>query len=73
MNAHHEGEAWGLDINPATNSLFTCGDDNKVLEFDYKEKKFKREGVISENSKPKNADKAKKVTASTLSKYPPNQ
>lgn len=72
LNSHHEGEAWGLDLNPETHSVFTCGDDNKIMEFNYQEKKFKREGLISDKSKPKNADKAKKCTASTLSKYPPN-
>lgn len=72
LNSHHEGESWGLDINPETNSVFTCGDDNKILEFDYKERRFKNEGVISDQTKPKNSDKAKKCTASTLSKYPVN-
>ena len=72
LNAHHEGEAWGLDLNPETNSIFTCGDDNKILEFNYIERKFKNEGIISDKPRPKNADKSKRCTASTLSKYPPH-
>ena len=43
------------------------------MEFNYETRKFVREGIISEKSKPKNAKKAKDVTASTLSAYPPNQ
>ena len=51
----------------------TIGDDNKIMEFNYKEKKFIRKGTISEKAQPKNQKKAKEVTASTLSSYPPNQ
>jgi hypothetical protein len=71
MASHHEGEAWGLAVVGSSNTLLSIGDDNKILEFDYKEKKFLRKGVISE--KPtKNKEKEKKVTASTLSIYPAN-
>lgn len=71
MASHHEGEAWGLEIVPENSSLFTIGDDNKILEFDYEAKRFVREGIIG--AKPtKNTERVKKVTASTLSKYPPN-
>ena len=55
-----------------TNKIITVGYDNKILQFNYKERKFVKEGAISTKAKPKNAEKAKKVTASTLSKYPPN-
>jgi WD40 repeat protein len=73
MASHHEGEAWGLEVIPEDKCVFTIGDDNKVMVFDYENKKFIRKGTISEKSKPKNTEKAKKVTASTLSTYPPNQ
>ena len=72
LATHHEGETWGLELFPENNAVFTCGDDNKILEFNYKERKFIKEGIISEKSKPKNAAKAKACTASTLSVYPPN-
>jgi hypothetical protein len=72
LASHHEGEAWGLEIVPENNSIFTVGDDNKIMEFNYETKRFVREGVLSTN-KPKNEKKVKEVTASTLSQYPPNQ
>ena len=72
MASHHEGEAWGLEVVPEDNVILTIGDDNKVMVFDYEQKKFLRKGTISEKSQPKNAEKAKKVTASTLSVYPVN-
>jgi len=72
MASHHEGEAWGLEVVPEDNLILTIGDDNKVMVFDYENKKFVRQGTISENSQPKNQEKVKKVTASTLSVYPPN-
>ena len=49
------------------------GDDNKILQIDYKARKVVAEGKLSENWKPKNAKKAKDVTASTLCSFPPNQ
>jgi WD40 repeat protein len=50
MSSHHEGEAWGLDIVPETNSIFTVGDDNKILEFDYETRKYVRRGTIAPNA-----------------------
>ena len=47
MASHHEGEAWGLEIVPDSNSLFTIGDDNKILEFDYERKQFVRKGTLA--------------------------
>ena len=38
MASHHEGESWGLEMVPESNSLFTIGDDNKILEFNYEQK-----------------------------------
>lgn len=35
MASHHEGEAWGIEMVPQSNSLFSIGDDNKILEFDF--------------------------------------
>jgi len=40
MASHHEGEAWGLELVPETNTLFSSGDDNKVLEYDFENKRF---------------------------------
>ena len=54
MASHHEGEAWGLEVVPEENLVLTIGDDNKVMVFDYEQKKFVKKGTISENSQPKN-------------------
>jgi hypothetical protein len=35
LASHYEGEAWGLEIVPETNSIFTVGDDNRIMEFNY--------------------------------------
>jgi microtubule-associated protein-like 6 len=72
MGSHHEGEAWGLEVVPDAGSIFTVGDDNKIMEFNYHDKRFVRQGIIAPNA-TKNTEKAKKVTASTLSQYPANQ
>lgn len=72
MASHHEGEAWGIEVIPEENTLMSIGDDNKIMVYDYEAKKFIKKGSISEKSEPKNKEKAKKVTASTLSVYPPN-
>lgn len=50
MAAHHEGEAWGLAIIPEENLLFSIGDDNKIMAYDYKEKKFLNKGTIAANA-----------------------
>jgi WD40 repeat protein len=71
MASHHEGEAWGLDIVPETHSIFSVGDDNKILELDYENKRYVKRGTIAPNPS-KNEAKIKKVTASTLSIYAPN-
>ena len=52
--------------------MFSVGDDNKLLGFDYEERKLKRKGILTEKGSTKE-EKIKKVTASTLSQYPPNQ
>lgn len=49
MVSHHEGETWGIDLVPATNSLYSIGDDNKILEFNIEERKFVRRGTIAPN------------------------
>jgi WD40 repeat protein len=54
-------------------TILTTGDDNKIMAFDYANRKCTQVGTISTKSQPKNAAKAKKVTASTLSDLPPNQ
>jgi hypothetical protein len=73
LASHHEGESWGLEVVPEDKAIMTVGDDNKVMVFDYANRRFLRQGTLSEKKQPKNAAKAKKVTASTLSQYPPNQ
>jgi len=67
LASHHEGESWGLEVIPEDRMFLTIGDDNKVMAFDYANRRFLRQGKISEKSQPKNAAKAKSVTASTLS------
>jgi hypothetical protein len=42
LASHHEGEAWGLEIVPETNSIYTVGGDNKVMEYNYEERRFVR-------------------------------
>lgn len=73
LSSHHEGESWGLEIIPEDKTIITTGDDNKIMTFDYANRRFVRQGVISQKSQPKNQAKAKKVTASTLSDMPPNK
>jgi len=34
MSGHGTGEAWGLDICPASGNIVTSCDDNKILTFD---------------------------------------
>ena len=63
---HHDGETWGLDVHD--NFIFTCGDDNKIMLWDWKEKKFLAKGIMAEQG-----NKSKKATASTLSAYAVNQ
>lgn len=72
LASHHEGESWGLDVIPDEKTILTVGDDNKIMAFDYENRRFVRQGVISSKQQPKNQAKAKKVTASTLSDFPPN-
>ena len=72
LASHHEGEAWGLEVIPEEKRIVTVGDDNKVMVFDYANRKFVTQGTLSTH-KPKNAAKVAAVTASTLSQYPPNQ
>lgn len=69
MSGHHEGEAWGLEVCPEANSIFTVGDDNKIMQFNYNERKFVSKGTLAKKASKKEHPKS---TASTLSKYPPN-
>lgn len=50
MASHHEGEAWGLEVIPENNTILTIGDDNKVMAFDFEQRKFIKKGTISEKS-----------------------
>lgn len=47
LASHHEGEAWGLEIVPEEHSILTSGDDNKIMAFDYLNRKFIKQGTIS--------------------------
>lgn len=47
MASHHEGESWGLELVPEANAVFTVGDDNKILEYNFEEKKFVRKGTLA--------------------------
>lgn len=47
MACHCDGETWGIEINPEANSIYTLGDDNKIMEFNFEERKFIKKGVIS--------------------------
>lgn len=42
MIGHHEGETWGLDVAETFegSSIFTIGDDNKIMEFNIETKKL---------------------------------
>ena len=71
LQSHFEGELWGLEIVDE-NHVITCGDDNRIMLFNTETKQCERIGKLSEH-KPKNAAKAKAVTASSMSVYPANQ
>lgn len=71
LASHHEGEAWGVHLINETKQMLTIGDDNKVMLFDYENKRFIRKGTIGK--KAIDRVRAKQSTASTLSAYPPNQ
>jgi WD40 repeat protein len=72
MAGHQDGEAWGLALCEKTGTFLTSGDDNKIMKFDYKEKKFVDQAKISDHAS-KNEKKIKAVTASTTSSFPKNQ
>jgi len=72
LASHHEGEAWGLEVLDQDGQFLTCGDDNKVMLFDYVNKKFIDQGTVAKTPS-KDQERNKKSTASTLSNYPPNQ
>jgi len=63
---HSMGEVWGLDI--ADKSFITSGDDNKIMLWDYAERKNIAIGRINEKPGTK-----LKEGASTLSPLPDNQ
>lgn len=73
LASHHEGESWGLEVVPEEKTILTVGDDNKIMAFDYANRKFIKQGTISTNGQPKNQAKAKSATVSTLSDLPFNQ
>jgi WD40 repeat protein len=40
LASHHEGESWGLELIPEDKTIMTVGDDNKVMVFDYANRRF---------------------------------
>ena len=72
MQSHFEGEVWGLEVVSGQNKVITCGDDNKIMMYDYQTHQFDRKGTVSDH-KSTNAQKIKSVTASSQSIYPANQ
>jgi hypothetical protein len=71
LQSHFEGEIWGLEV-AAGNKVLTCGDDNKIMMFDYETRTFDRKGTVSDH-KSANAAKLKAATSSSMSIYPANQ
>lgn len=60
--SHFEGEAWGLHVLD-DNHVITTGDDNRIMLFDISEKKYLRDGMISDKKARK--DPSKKSIAAT--------
>ncbi len=78
MQAHHDGESWGLCVIEDQGKYFTSGDDNKVLMYDIETRKVIQKGevrVLDEEGKDPLAGKVKKLVggASTTSKEPPER
>lgn len=71
LQSHFEGEIWGLEVGVG-NKVLTCGDDNKIMMFDYETRTFDRKGTVSDH-KSANAAKLKAATSSSMSIYPANQ
>lgn len=46
MEAHFDGETWGLTLMNEMGCFITSGDDGKILMFDMKEKKCIAEGLV---------------------------
>ena len=60
-SGHHDGETWGVVQHG--DHIYSIGDDNKILKFNYKEKKFVAKGIMAAEAK----QTKKHLTASTLS------
>ena len=74
--SHHDGEVWGLEINPDKGTFYTSGDDNQFMEFSIHDKKMIRKGKVwtSDLNGGKSYDLNKiRSTASTLSSFPAHQ
>jgi hypothetical protein len=69
VQAHFEGEAWGLEAIE-NDYVISCGDDNRVMLFNAKERQFVRGGKVSDKAMK---DGGKKSTASTMSKMAVNK
>jgi len=69
MRGHSDGEVWGLCQDAKTGKIVTCGDDNKVMIWDFKNRKCVNIAIFSEKA----GKKPKTGGASTLSTLPPNQ
>lgn len=49
MQSHFEGEVWGLEVVSGQNKVITCGDDNKIMMYDYQTHQFDRKGTVSDH------------------------
>ena len=69
LASHHEGEAWGLQVIPGEEMIITCGDDNKIMAYDYQKRQLIKEAIISNSEEAREEEKSKQSTAATLSYY----
>ena len=47
IQAHHDGELWGLGVSPSGNEIATIGEDNKLMIWEPRSHKLLRSGPIS--------------------------
>lgn len=69
INSHFDGESWGLGfLNEDEPLVATCGDDNKIIIYNFKERKCIGECKVIEDEDLEKAKKKKvKGGASTTS------
>ncbi len=70
LHSHSEGEVWGLAPLGDGKHVLTTGDDNKIILWDYENRRRAALGTVNEVAgKPRKAA----MGASTMSDLPPNQ